>query len=180
MNRYRRLTILLLLACTPLTAPAQGTASSRWETLVSQPPCDWLPQATVAAIVGVEAKPHARTTAADVSCIWRTARGNPLLTASVVKWSSPAAMVLERDALLQQIAQYGGDRFTQLPAPGGLATVVMRKDRGRITIFPTGSTADRGISINAHLVLKESEAEKDARRARATRFSEVLVKQHGL
>lgn len=179
MNRYRRLTILLL-ACAPAALRAQGAAPGRWEALVSQSPCDWLPQTAVAAIVGSEARPHARSTQADVSCIWRTSRGNPLLTVSVVKWTSPAAMAIERDTLLQQIAQYGGDRFTQLPAPGGLATVVMRKDRGRVTIFPTGSTTDRGISINAHLVLKESEAEKDARRARATRFSEALVRQHGL
>lgn len=161
-------------------AMAQDKAATAWAELIRLSPCDWLPAQVAATIVGPDVKPQARTTKADVSCAWRTARGQPVLTASRVAWTSPAQLVAERDMLLQQIAQYGGNRFERLPSPGGLATIVIRNDRGRVTVFPTGSGSATAITINPHLVLKEGDAEKDARRQRAREFTEALVKQHGL
>lgn len=161
-------------------ALAQGSAAERWEALIRQSPCDWLPAATVAPLVGEGVKGQLRTTRADVSCVWRTPKGNPVLTASVVKWDTPANLVAERDSTLQQIAQYGGDRFSATRSPGGAVTLVMRKDRGRLTLFPHASGAVAAITVNPHVVLKEDEAQKDARRQRASAFADALVKAHGL
>lgn len=164
----------------PALAHSQQAATARWNALTEQSPCDWLPAAVVASIAGPDAKGQPRTTRADTGCSWRTPRGNPVLTATVAKWTSPANMVAERDTLLQQIAQYGGAGFRRLPAPGGVATIVMRIDRGRVTLFPNGNRAVTVISINPHVGLKESDAEKEVRRKRAVAFTEALVKQHGL
>lgn len=165
---------------TPAAALAQTSAAERWEALIRQSPCDWLPAATVAPLVGEGVKAQLRTTRADVSCVWRTAKGNPVLTASVVKWDTPANLVAERDGTLQQIAQYGGDRFSATRSPGGAATLVMRKDRGRLTLFPHTSGAVAAITVNPHVVLKEDEVQKEARRERASAFADALVKAHGL
>jgi hypothetical protein len=164
----------------PTAALAQGGAAERWEALIRQSPCDWLPLATVAPLVGEGVKGQLRTTRADVSCVWRTAKGNPVLTASVVKWDTPTNLAAERDGTLQQIAQYGGDRFSATRSPAGAATLVMRKDRGRLTLFPHASGAVAAITVNPHVVLKEDEALKDARRQRASAFADALVKAHGL
>jgi hypothetical protein len=164
----------------PTAALAQGSAAERWDALIRQSPCDWLPAATVAPLVGEGVKGQLRTTRADVSCVWRTAKGNPVLTASVVKWDTPTNLAAERDGTLQQIAQYGGDRFSATRSPAGAVTLVMRKDRGRLTLFPHASGAVAAITVNPHVVLKEDEAQKDARRQRASAFADALVKAHGL
>jgi hypothetical protein len=170
----------MVAAAPPILAQSRAGAVARWDALTRQSPCDWLPAEVITAILGPDLKAQLRTTQADTGCSWRTARGNPVLTATVAKWNSAANMVAERDLLLQQIAQYGGAAFTRLPAPGGVATIVMRRDRGRVTAFPTANDAVAVISINPHLVMKEGEAEKEARRRRAVAFTEALVKQHGL
>lgn len=179
-----RAVLLLLTLVAPLCIASNSHAGNatpaKWDALTRQSPCEWLPANVVAGIVGPGVTGQLRTTQADTGCSWRTSRGTPVLTATVAKWSSAANMVAERDMLLQQIARYGGDSFTRLPAPGGVATIVMRRDRGRVTMFPNGNTAVTVISINPHLVLKESDAEKEARRRRAVEFTAALVKQHGL
>lgn len=167
-----------LLATT--AALAQGGAAERWAALIRQSPCDWLPEATVAPLVGKGVKGLLRTTRADVSCVWRTAKGNPVLTASVVKWDTPTNLAAERDGTLQQIAQYGGNRFSATRSPAGSVTLVMRRDRGRLTLFPHTSGAIAAITVNPHVVLKEDEAQKDVRRQRASAYAEALVKAHGL
>lgn len=164
----------------PAAALAQASPAERWEALVRQSPCDWLPAATVAPLVGEGVKGQLRTTRADVSCVWRTAKGNPVLTASVVKWDTPTNLAAERDGTLQQIAQYGGDRFSATRSPAGAVTLVMRKDRGRLTLFPHARGAVAAITVNPHVVLKEDAAQKDARRQRASAFADALVKAHGL
>ncbi|MCU0760606.1 MAG: hypothetical protein MUF07_15605 [Steroidobacteraceae bacterium] len=172
--------VFALTASPPAVAQSKAAAAARWDALTRQSPCDWLPPAVVASILGPDVKGQLRTTQADTGCSWRTARGNPMLTATLAKWNSAANMVAERDTLLQQIAQYGGAAFTRLPAPGGAATIVMRRDRGRITAFPTANDVVTVISINPHLVMKEDETQKEARRQRAIAFTAALVKQHGL
>ena len=177
MRLFRSTAIALLLAGSALPCVAQATG---WQALQSQSPCDWLPPERVKAIVGAEAQAKERKTQIDIGCSWRGARGQPLLTVTLVSWPSAANMVGERDELLRQLAQYGGDNFLRLPAPGGAASIVMRKDRGRVTIFPTDNGARHAININAHLVMKESPAEKDGRRQRAIAYVEALVRQQRL
>ncbi|MFN4116067.1 MAG: hypothetical protein ACK4F7_06135 [Inhella sp.] len=43
----------------------------------------------------------------------------------------------------------------------------MRKDRSRVTIFPTDHGERHAIDVSAHLVMKETPAEKEARWLRA-------------
>lgn len=173
-------TAALLLALSALPCAAQSGGAAGWKVLQSQSPCDWLPKDRVQAIVGNEAQAQERKTRIDIGCSWRTARGQPLLTVTLVNWPSAANMVGERDEMLRQVAQYGGDNFVRLPAPGGAASIVMRKDRGRLTIFPTDNGERHAINVNAHLVMKEGPAEKDARRQRAIAFVEALTRQHKL
>jgi hypothetical protein len=167
----------LLLAGSALPCAAQPGGAASWQALQSRSPCDWLPKDSVQAIVGSEAQAKERKTGVDIGCSWRTARGQPLLSVTLVNWPSAANMVGERDELLRQVAQYGGDNFVRLPAPGGAASIVMRKDRGRVTIFPTNNAERHAINVSAHLVMKESPAEKDARRQRAIAYVEALVRQ---
>lgn len=171
----------LVLACGLVAPLGQAqTPADTWSGLVGRGPCEWLDAAALAPVVGAGISGQARTTQADTSCIWRTAGGRPLLTASVVAWPSPAALVLERDTMLQQIVQYGGNRFERLPSPGGVATIVIRNDRGRVTLFPNGSTQRQAITVNPHVVLNESAPQKAQRRERARAFVKALVARHGL
>ncbi len=167
----------LLLAGSTLPCGAQSGGTASWQVLQTRSPCDWLPKDRLQAIVGSDAKAQERKTRIDIGCSWRTARGQPLLTVTLVNWPSAANMVGERDEMLRQVAQYGGDNFQRLPAPGGAASIVMRKDRGRVTIFPTDNAERHAINVNAHLVMKESPADKDARRQRAIAYVEALVQQ---
>jgi len=179
------LAVPALIACLILAAPAghaQAPADGveAWSSLVGRSPCVWMGRSSMVPIVGAQVTAQPRTTQAETACAWRTGNGNPVLTVAVVAWASATALVLERDAMLQQIAQYGGDRFERLPSPGGVATLVIRNDRGRITVFPTGSGQTQAITINPHFVLKETAEQKAARRERALSYARELMRQYRL
>lgn len=166
-----------------LAAAAAATANAdpaRWGKLVSQDACTWLEPAAVDKLLGGGTRAAPFANAAETGCRWTTAKGNPVLTVAILKWSSAANLVAERDGLLQQIRDYGGNRFEELPAPGGVASIVIRNDRGRVTLFPRANRESTGISINPHFVLREAAPEKQVRRERALAYTRELVKRHGL
>lgn len=167
---------LLVLGVGLLGATLASADAARWSRLVGQDPCGWFDAAQVDKLLGGGTRAAPFANAAETGCRWTTSSGNPVLTVAILKWDSAANLVAERDGLLQQIRDYRGNRFEQMPAPGGVARIVVRNDRGRVTLFPRSNRESTGISINPHLVLRETPAEKEVRRERARAYTRELVK----
>lgn len=120
----------------------------KWAKLVNTHPCQWLDAAAVSAIVGVPVTAARSESRSEAVCRWSDADGVQRLSAAVLSRATAEEVNAERQALLQQIAQYGTGRFEEVHA-GLQVRAILRKDRMRVSVFSLRPTEAVYVALTA-------------------------------
>lgn len=165
-----------LLCTVPLQAeePVSGFNWDNWAQALNESPCNWFNDQQWQQLIGADHHAKASTSAAATSCKFSNSAQTPLLTISIRSLPNAAAVNAERDAMLQQINQYGSGRFEQLPTNQQAVTAVLRKDKQQLFIFANNNNESAFILLNGHPVRTDSPEQKAQRKARLLQLAEAI------
>jgi hypothetical protein len=161
----------------PASTPAGNFDWDKWAAVVNENPCNWLPAEELAAL-GITAAGTQETTATETRCLWTDADGAQIFSAGVQTWDSAANLAAERAEQVKLAGEMGG--FSLVGNPAGTVTAVYRRDRGRLSIFPTADTETAMIAINAQKTMRDDDAAKTAKDERAKAYALKLIETYGL
>lgn len=171
-----RALLILLSVALPLKAeqPVSGFNWHNWAQALNESPCNWFNAEQWQQLLGSDYQTQAHTSNSATSCKFNNSAQTPLLTISIRSLTNPTAVNAERDAMLQQISQYGSGRFEQLPTTQQAVRAILRKDKLQLFIFANNDNETAYILLSGHPVRTENAELKAQRKTRLLQLADAV------
>lgn len=136
-------------------APAveAGFDAAAWSAVVNASPCGWLPETTIAGLIGEGIMGAEEVSRTETACVWKNPDGTPLFTAAVVSFDTAANLAAEREA--QTLETQAGSRFRLVEGAGPVVTPIVRTDRIKLMMFPKSDGESAVIVLSGHPVMND-------------------------
>lgn len=170
-------TALLCMSLPILAAQPAGFNWDNWARALNESPCNWFSDGQWQQMLGTDRHATASTSNSTTSCKFSNSAKTPLLTISIRSQANATAVNAERDAMLQQISQYGSARFEQLPTSQQAVSAILRKDKLQLFIFANNNNETAFILLSGHPVRTESPQQKAQRKTRLLHVAEAIFSQ---
>lgn len=169
-------TATALLYATSLQAkqPESGFNWDKWAQALNEPPCNWFNEEQWQQLLGTDRHAEASTSITATSCKFKNSAQTPVVTISIRSLQNAAAVIAERDGMLQQISQYGSGRFEQLQTTQQAVTAILRKDKQQLFIFANNDNETAFILLSGHPVRTENPEQKAQRKTRLLQLAEAI------